>query len=448
MSLLRRLFSSAAEAALLFCAAVAWADIEITPGAADKVLLKGKIVTPDQLLEGEVLVENDTISCVAQVCAAPTGATVIRVSNAFIMPGFIDAHNHVAYNVLPKWTAPKLYKNRAQWQRDRAYKTAKAPYDRLKTTAKLVCEMVKYGEIKALVSGVTTIQGSPPDQKCFATLIRNAESESGLNIPRDYIRTFILDIKSAPSIDWSKTKSFVVHIAEGIDEKSRQEFDTLKSKGLLTGGTAIIHGTAFGDEEFRDMARAGAKLIWSPQSNLALYGQTTRIDRALSNGVPVSIGVDWNLTGSDSIFDEVRVAAHVNDETFAHAISDTAWLGMITTNPASALALGDYIGRIAPDMKADIIVVRARDPEPNRSLLSSRVEDVQIVLVDGKVLYGDAAAVDAVKPGQCEGILVHGAKKKVCVKDQSDARDKKGQTLSDIVQKLQNAFPGLAPLVQ
>jgi hypothetical protein len=147
------------------------------------------------------------------------------------MPGFIDAHNHVAYNVLPKWAPPKRYVNRGQWQRDRAYKAAKLPYDRLKNTAKLVCEMVKYGEIKALVSGVTTIQGSPPDQKCFATLIRNAENESGLNVPPDYIRTFILDIKSARSIDWSKTKSFVVHIAEGIDENPVRSSTRSKQRG-------------------------------------------------------------------------------------------------------------------------------------------------------------------------------------------------------------------------
>jgi hypothetical protein len=71
----------------------------------------------------------------------------------------------------------------------------------------------------------------------------------------------------------------------------------------------------------------------------------------------------------------------------------------------------DYIGRIATDLKADIMVVRARDAEANRSLLNSHVEDVQIVLVGGKVLYGDTAAVDTIRPGQCEAILIHGAKK-------------------------------------
>jgi hypothetical protein len=71
-----------------------------------------------------------------------------------------------------------------------------------------------------------------------------------------------------------------------------------------------------------------------------------------------------------------------------------------------------------------------------------------MVLLDGKVLYGDAAVVDLVRPGQCEEILVHGAKKRVCVKDPTSSRDKKGQTLADIVHKLQETFPGLAPLVQ
>ena len=59
----------------------------------------------------------------------------------------------------------------------------------------------------------------------------------------------LCDLVSRLFGNWNKTKSFVVHIAEGIDEKSRQEFDTLKAKGLLTGGTAIIHGTAIAPSE-------------------------------------------------------------------------------------------------------------------------------------------------------------------------------------------------------
>ena len=41
-----------------------------------------------------------------------------------------------------------------------SYKAFKKPYDDNKKT--LFCEMVKYGEIRALLSGVTTIQGTSP----------------------------------------------------------------------------------------------------------------------------------------------------------------------------------------------------------------------------------------------------------------------------------------------
>jgi 5-methylthioadenosine/S-adenosylhomocysteine deaminase len=100
----------------------------------------------------------------------------------------INAHNHVAYNFLPKWTPPKVYKNRGQWQRNT--KNSRSLTNDLKPT--LFCEMVKYREIKALLSGITTIQGTSPDTSCFRTLIRNAENENELGVSAGLIRTFIL----------------------------------------------------------------------------------------------------------------------------------------------------------------------------------------------------------------------------------------------------------------
>lgn len=123
-------------------------------------------------------------------------------------------------------------------------------------------EMVKYGELKALISGVTTIQGTAPNQTCFRTLIRNAENQNELGVGGGHIRTFILDITSfRGAVDFAVTKAFVVYVAEGVDAKSRQEFATLTQKGLLGAQTAIIHGTAFGDAEFQQMGQVGAKLI-------------------------------------------------------------------------------------------------------------------------------------------------------------------------------------------
>jgi 5-methylthioadenosine/S-adenosylhomocysteine deaminase len=436
---------------LFVCAVDASAATTVQLGTdRSKHVIRGTLVAPAGVLEGEVVVEDDTITCVAADCPDPPNASIYTVKDGYIYPGFVDAHNHVAYNVLPKWTPPRLYVNRGQWQRAKAYKDFKAPYALLKDTHKLFCEMVKWGEIKALMSGITAIQGTSPGQVCVRTLIRNVENQSELGIPAAHIRTSILDIRGFDAvINWSVTKAFVVHIAEGLptDAPSRQEFQILKAKGLLRPETVIIHGTAFGDAEFAEMGAAGSKLVWSPQSNRALYGQTTNIPLALKHGVPVSLGVDWNPSGSDDIFEELRVAAQFNEEQFEGAIPEGDWTRMITSNPAKALALDPHIGQLAPTLKADITVLRARADNPHRSLLGNHPEDIEMVWVGGQLLYGRASVVQKVKPGVCESIEVNGSAKCLCVSDTINPVAKSSQTLADIRTILLDKYAQLSPLV-
>jgi 5-methylthioadenosine/S-adenosylhomocysteine deaminase len=414
-------------------------------------VIRGTIVTPDTVLNGEIVITGDTIACVAADCPDPDGASIFTVTKGYIYPGFVDAHNHVAYNVLPKWTPPKLYVNRGQWQRAKAYLDFKAPYSQLKDRDKLFCEMVKWGELKALISGITSVQGTSPGSVCVRTLIRNVENQNELATPRGYLRTFILDIRSFhDTIDWNATKAFVVHIAEGLpgDSTSLREFQILKQKGLLRAQTAIIHGTAFGDAEFAEMGTAGAKLIWSPQSNRALYGKTTQIPLALGHGVPVSIGVDWNPSGSDDLFDELRVAADFNEEQFGSVIKDKDWIRMITVNPAEALGLAGFVGRLAPGFKADLTVLRAQNDDPYRSLLANHKEDVEMVWVGGELLYGRESLLQRFKPDRCEPLEAHGSSKRICVVDSINAVAGSNETLVKIRTVLLSKYAQLSPLVQ
>jgi 5-methylthioadenosine/S-adenosylhomocysteine deaminase len=291
--------------------------------------------------------------------------------------------------------------------------------------------------------------GTSPGSQCIRTLIRNAENQANLPVSANHIRTFILDISSFKGgINWTATKSFVVHLAEGVrgDPKSLTEFTTLKAKGLLAAGTAVIHGAAFGESEFQQMWTAGAKLIWSPRSNLVLYAQTTNIPLARQKGIEISLGVDWNPSGSDHIFDELRTAAEVNEDDFGAAIPDADWINMITVNPAKALALGTFIGRLAPGLKADITVLRSRDDDVTKSLMKTHLQDVQMVWVGGDLLYANTAILDKIKPGDCEAMLVYGSRKKVCVKNTKLPAPKAAQTLEQIRTILHSNYPLLAPL--
>ena len=123
--------------------------------------------------------------------------------------------------------------------------------------------------------------------------------------------------------------AWMVHLAEGVRDadrrpgdpfSSRAEFATLKAKGLLTDMTVIIHGTALERSDFAEMRAAptirtdgvgdgrGAKLVWSPLSNLLLYGETTNVYDALAEGVLVSLGTDWTPSGSRTLLHELKVA--------------------------------------------------------------------------------------------------------------------------------------------
>ncbi|OQS40519.1 amidohydrolase family protein [Chromobacterium haemolyticum] len=429
----------------LLCAALfpAYAGVTVAPGDGEHLVIRGRLVLAEQESDGRLVLAGDRIVCAGADCVEPAGATVLEVSEGYVFPGFIDAHNHVAYNALPKWAPPKLYQNRGQWQRAASYKAFKRPYDQLKKSG-LICEMVKYGEAKALISGVTTIQGSPAG-RCLQGLVRNAENpQSGLPVSSAHVRTFILDVGGAPKIDWNATSAFLIHVAEGVDADALAEFTTLKAKGLLAPGTAVIHGTAFGDEEFRQMGMAGSKLIWSPQSNLALYGRTTRVDLALRHGVPVSLGVDWNPTGSDNLFDELRVAERVNQQQFQGAIRERDWVAMITSHPAQALALDDYIGELRAGLKADVVILSSHAATSGQSLLDARLRDVAAVLVGGQLLYGDNDAMTAAGLADCDALTVDGAPKRLCARTPKTPKGEQG--LGDIRAALLKVYAGVAPL--
>ena len=111
--------------------------------------------------------------------------------------------------------------------------------------------------------------------------------------------------------------SWIVHLAEGVRDgerergdpfSSRHEFDVIRSLGLLTHATVIIHGTGLERTDFAAMHDAGAKLVWSPLSNLLLYGHTANVYDALAEGVNVALGTDWTPSGSPTLLDELKVA--------------------------------------------------------------------------------------------------------------------------------------------
>jgi cytosine/adenosine deaminase-related metal-dependent hydrolase len=457
------------------------------------IVLRGTVVTMDSagtiLHDGAILVRTGKIVAIWQGQEAPKGTPIgnaIEVDlgpKALIFPGLINLHNHPTYDVLDPWPAPSSdvqsnlgrplgtepYANRYQW--NDVSSTSPPEYRRLVDTPQLLMnaslglgllsEVVKYSEIKAMLGGETTFQDALPDPATDNLMIRNAQSA---NFGRQAVLSRVSSIDEFSGAELAaliagmqsgQVDAWLTHLAEGVRDSerrvgdntsSRAEFASLESRGLLTDMTVIVQGNGLEEADFAAMRAApsirfdhtsdglGAKLVWSPLSNLLLYGQTALVYQALKEGVTISLGTDWSPSGSRNLLDELKIADIALrdfrllgvDRDLVPSLSITGKAGdarreaeialdqvlveMVTSNPAKTLRWSQNVGSIETGKFADLVVISKPDhrsaedvpDSPYRALIDATEKDVRLVLVNGEPRSGDVNVMATLKPANYE----------------------------------------------
>ena len=498
------------------------------------ILLRGTVVTMDTagtiLRNGNVLVRNGKIVATWQGTKAPAGtpvnnAVVIDLgSTGLIFPGLINLHNHPTYDMLELWPAPSShvqtvlgrpmgtepYANRYQW--NMVGVTSPPEFRRLVDSPQLLLnssiglnlypEVGKYTEVQAMMGGETASQGGPLDPRVDNILIRNVDD---LNFGRSKIQSRVQSIDLLTGTELTSLVSgmqggqidaWLVHLAEGVRDSqrrpgdtfsSRAEFTTLTSKGLLTDNTVIIHGKGLEADDFVAMRAApsirsdgsgdglGAKLIWSPLSNLLLYGQTALVYHALQAGVVVSLGTDWSPSGSRNLLDELKIAdialrdprllgvyrdlilsLSITGKTSegrddAEIAVDKLLVQMVTTNPAKTVRWNQEVGSIEPGKFADLLVItKPRHPtaenlpnSPYRNLIDATEQDVRLVLVSGEPLAGDVALMALLKPSDYETVTSTNACFQKAIDVTNPTAPQGNETFAQIKQALQDGLTAM-----
>ena len=189
--------------------------------------------------------------------------------------------------------------------------------------------------------------------------------------------------------------------APGDPFSSRHELDEIEALGLLTKATVVLQGVALERADFATLAAVGAKLVWSPLSNLILYGHTAHVYDALAAGVNVSLGTDWTPTGSDTLLDELKIAAVTlrdprllgNERNVPADELNRDLADMVTRNPAHALGWSE-VGSVEAGKHADLLLLSASArTQPYDALIRATQRNVRLVLVDGHPVAGDVAAL-------------------------------------------------------
>lgn len=373
--------------------------------ASERLFVEGTIVAPDRVVpHGWVEIDDGRIVAVHETPPpAPRGRIV--QTGGIVFPGLVDLHNHVPWNVFPRWHPPRHFASRYEWRREPFYREKiVAPFNALRDS--VFCDMNLYGEIRALVGGTTSIVGTRKAD-CVAGLVRNLDHASGfyglldsdaqhlwnsVNLPNER------ELKElVPTMAKARFEGFLVHAAEGFDAESKSEFAKLDRLGLLTARTAIVHGLSLGADEFRVMRERDVALIWSPRCQMELYGRTTDVATALAAGVEVALGPDWALTGSANLLDELAFAWSWAQRQPEPRLTAAQLVAMATSIAAHVGGVDDEVGAIRAGLRADLLVIAGDPARPYESLVSAAPAAVKLVLIEGEPVYGDATLLAQAK---------------------------------------------------
>ena len=401
-------------------------------GSGSDTLLVGTVLAPDHIYRGgQVLIDSGgDILCVG--CDCDNGsARLVTCPTAVISPGLINPHDHLAFNHNLPWVDTG-----ERWEHRHDWRGGLPPHSQISTPlAGNSLERRQWGELRHLLGGTTSLLGSA-SASGFVRNLDNAADDEGLAQDNVDYDTFPLgddgmqytQIASGcgyPAIFDLATlapgEQYLAHVAEGINDYARNEFACVMGPAddLVEPQSAFVHMVGMTLSDYDEVATGATELVWSPRSNISLYGETARVTTASYQGATISLGTDWLRTGSMNLLRELRCADSFNDVYLDGFFSDYDLWQMVTRNPAVATGTDDVIGGLVPGHVADIAIFDASTHSDYRAIIEAEPEDVALVLRDGIALYGDEAVVSSLLGHtRCEILSMCSVLKRLCLSDE------------------------------
>lgn len=329
---------------------------------------------------GAVKIADGRIAAVGERSLA--GERIVDLEGDRLLPGLINAHDHLQLNHLPRLEPAHRYAHVRGWVAD---------IDRLRrldgslrsAVAVPIAQRLLLGAVKNLLSGVTTVAHHDPLHSSLCEL------QYPIRVVTRYgwAHSLYLDGESRVRESHERTPAewpWIIHAAEGVDEEAREEFWRLDRLGCLQANTLLVHGVALGGAERRRLAAASAGLIWCPSSNLHLFGATADVAALASEG-RVALGTDSRLTGARDLLEELRIASE------QAPLTSKALQSIVTRDAARLLRLTDY--GLVRGAHADLLLIPA-----GMKLERTCRAQVRLVMVSGIPVYGDADLAQALAP--------------------------------------------------
>jgi hypothetical protein len=341
------------------------------------------------------------------------GDCVVDLDGRFVLPGLINAHDHLELNHYGALKGRDRYENASQWIDDMRVRLRDDACVRGRRSHPLG-DRLFIGGLKNLLSGATTVAHHNP-------LYRGISRHVPVRVVRRFRWAHSLAMQDRPVGDGGERGGdvvrtclgtpaptpFVVHAGEGIDDRARGELDALERAGCFKRNTVLVHGVACSEPRWKTMIDAGTSLVWCPASNAFLFGRTIPAGRFLRAhlvaGERLCLGSDSRLTGAADLLQEMRAAV-------AHdGIAPADVLTMVTTAAARVLRVDG--GRLVERGPADLIVTSRRGASAAEAIVESSRADLDLVVIAGQPLVAapDFAAIFDARKGVAAALRVDGA---------------------------------------
>jgi 5-methylthioadenosine/S-adenosylhomocysteine deaminase len=397
----------------------------------------------DEFFAGRVFLADDgTVAAVTSGNApGPAGfdnARAVDVGTAVIYPGLVDLHSHLGYNTLPLWADPGQqtpYLHHDIWPGEPTYKPD-VSWPAWTLAAQAPEALLTYVQVRCLAGGTTSVQGWPSMSRPALNRLVRCVDDDRVGPQPDPIRVSALTLEPADLQDRSTAMGdgavFIYHCAEGQPGSIvAREFDDLDSTGCLQQRMVCVHTTALDATAY---ARWHTKahqvstkapfgsVVWSPFSNLWLYGVTADVPAARAAGLTVCLGTDWGPSGTHNLLGELKVA-RLHSDASQWGLSDADLVQMVTCLPGDVLARAwrQPVGRLVPGALGDLVVVDQRGADPWTSLVTARERDVQLVVVGGRPVWGASDVMSSAGAVHTTAVRLGSVSKRVSLVRPDDA---------------------------
>lgn len=380
----------------------------------------------DKIKRANIYIENDKISYIGNRDDFKSD-TIIDGENFLTMPGFVNAHTHVAMTLfrnygpetdLMTWLNDYIWPLEDKLKAEDVYYGSKlALLEMIKAGTTSFADMYFYCEetaraCKEINMRAQISRGLAIPDKNFSKIKEN------IDLANTYKNDDLIDIGLGPHAvytadldylkkisDYAQEYKLPIHIHLSETKKENEDCykkynmsptELFEKAGIFKNKTIAAHGVYLSDNDLDIIKENNVSIVHNPSSNLKLSSGFLDLARLIDKGINVCLGTDSASSNNKlSILREMEVSMLVSKLYSSRPISYIEMLKMATINGAKALGL-DKVGMIKESYKADLIMIDINNENhtPYNDILSSLCfstyeSDIKNVIIDGTIVYKD-----------------------------------------------------------